>query len=62
MNYSEFLSATLDVKLLSEEYIKTLFSHFDTDGSGEITPENIREAMFSGGQRLSDEELDSIMK
>ena len=42
INYSEFLSATLDVKsFLSETKLRSVFSLFDTDNSGTITEENL---------------------
>ena len=38
INYSEFLSATIDVKrFLSDQRLRAIFSHFDTDSSGSIT-------------------------
>jgi len=42
INYSEFLSATLDVKtFLNDTKLRSVFSLFDTDGSGTITEENL---------------------
>ena len=42
INYSEFLVATLDVKsFLDDNKLKALYNQFDTDGSGQITKENI---------------------
>ena len=38
INYSEFLSATLDAsKFLTTQKLKAIFSMFDTDQSGKIT-------------------------
>lgn len=42
INYSEFLSATIDVKkFLTESKLRSIFQQFDTDNSGVITVENI---------------------
>ncbi len=42
INYTEFLVATLDVKkFISETKLRSVFSIFDTDGSGTITEENL---------------------
>lgn len=38
INYSEFLSATIEVqRVLTEERVWAIFKYFDTDDSGEIT-------------------------
>ena len=37
INYSEFIAATLDDQIyMREDYLKTAFKMFDTDGSGKI--------------------------
>lgn len=37
INYSEFIAATLDDQIyMREDYLKTAFNMFDTDGSGKI--------------------------
>jgi Ca2+-binding EF-hand superfamily protein len=46
INYSEFLSATIQVKsILTENRLLAIFNQFDTDKQGKITPENIIRAM-----------------
>ena len=46
INYTEFLVATMDVQnFLDEQKFNALFQQFDTDGSGNITAENIVSAM-----------------
>lgn len=46
INYSEFLSATIDIRsFLTEQKVQAIFQQFDTDNSGKITPENIYLAM-----------------
>ncbi len=45
INYSEFLAATISIKsVLTYDKLWALFKHFDTDETGVITPENIKEA------------------
>jgi calcium-dependent protein kinase len=46
INYSEFLSATIDAKsFLNDQRLLAVFNQFDTDGSQKITEENIYLAM-----------------
>ena len=46
INYSEFIAATISVKnFLDEKKIKAIFKQFDTDNSGEITSDDIVNAM-----------------
>ena len=46
INYSEFLSATIDVRtFLTKQKMQAIFQQFDTDNSGKITAENIYLAM-----------------
>ena len=63
INYSEFLAATISVKsVLTYEKLYALFKHFDTDDSGFITPENLKESFAVGGRDLSDEQVGIILK
>lgn len=39
-----------------------MFKHFDTDNSGVISMDNIREAMGKAGKHISKEELNEILK
>jgi len=46
INYSEFLSATINVRtFMTEQKMQAIFQQFDTDNSGKITQENIYLAM-----------------
>ena len=46
INYSEFLSATLDIKsFLTKQKTRAIFNQFDTDKTGHISAENIQFAM-----------------
>lgn len=63
IHYSEFLAATINVKdLLTDEHIVTLFDYFDTDNTGYISRENLKEAFKKAGKPLSEEDLDEIME
>ncbi|KAL0581448.1 translation elongation factor EF1B gamma [Marasmius crinis-equi] len=46
----------------SEEEIKQAFKVFDKDGSGSISAAELRHVMESLGERLSDAEIDAMMK
>lgn len=62
INYTEFLSATVSIKsVLTYEKLWALFKHFDTDDSGTITPDNLKEAFANAGRHLSDSDLKHIM-
>lgn len=51
INYTEFLSATVQIKsVLTYEKLWALFKHFDTDDSGTITPQNLKEAFANAGR------------
>jgi calcium-dependent protein kinase len=47
--------------VLTFDRLYALFRYFDTDSSGFITPENIREAFAKSGKALSNEELKHII-
>jgi len=62
INYTEFLAATVQIKsVLSYEKLWALFKHFDTDDSGSITPENLKEAFANAGRMLTDSDIKHIM-
>ena len=63
INYSEFLAATLDVKVfLNEEKLNAIFQQFDTDNSGTISQANIVTALSKMGHEITQVEMDEIMK
>ena len=42
INYSEFLAATMDDQIyMREDYLRTAFKMFDTDGSGKIDSQEV---------------------
>lgn len=58
INYSEFLSATINVRtFMTEQKMQAIFQQFDTDNSGKITQENIYLAMQKLGQEISRNEI-----
>eukprot|EP01016_Furgasonia_blochmanni_P010764 TRINITY_DN14627_c0_g1_i2.p1 TRINITY_DN14627_c0_g1~~TRINITY_DN14627_c0_g1_i2.p1 ORF type:complete len:466 (-),score=141.60 TRINITY_DN14627_c0_g1_i2:192-1589(-) len=62
INYTEFLTATLDRKLyLTKEKLWTAFKYFDVDNSNFITVKNLREAMARAGRKLNDNELQEMI-
>lgn len=63
ISYTEFIAATIDLEtFMNEKQFNALFNEFDTDGSGNISPENIVTAMNKIGHQITQEELQEIMK
>ena len=63
INYSEFLSATINVRtFMTEQKMQAIFQQFDTDNSGKITQENIYFAMQKLGQEISRDEIEDMIK
>lgn len=62
INYSEFLSATIDLhQFLDEQKLLAVFNQFDTDRSGKITDENIYYAMQKLGMEVPMAEIKQII-
>ena len=62
INYSEFLAATIKIsEHMTESKAMALFKQFDTDGSGDISPENILETMAKQGIHMTRDEILEIM-
>jgi len=62
INYTEFIAATISVKnILTEEKLLAIFKQFDTDGTGQITEQNIVDAMGKLGFKISPKEVEDIM-
>ena len=58
INYTEFMSATIDThKILNESRLRAIFQQFDTDNSNKITVDNIYYAMQKLGQEISKDEI-----
>jgi len=58
INYSEFLTATINVdQYLTEERRNALFSSIDIDQTGKITIDNIKNAFTKFGIEVSDDEI-----
>lgn len=63
INYSEFLSATLDIQnFLTDTKLLSVFNVFDTDHSGFITAENMRFAFQKLGQIVPNEVIQEIIR
>jgi calcium-binding protein CML len=45
-----------------EEELKESFKYFDKDGNGYITPNELRSVMLNIGEKLTDIELEQMMK
>ena len=50
IDYEEFICATINLSKLEREYgCQEAFAHFDTDGDGTITRDEIRQGLISSG-------------
>lgn len=62
INYTEFLAVTVDRrKALQHANLMFAFHHFDSDNSGYITAENLKECFRREGKHLSDDEIKAMM-
>lgn len=63
INYTEFLAATINPNILSEEKtIEGLFNQFDLDNDGVINKEELVLVFSKFGQEITTEEINIIMK
>jgi Ca2+-binding EF-hand superfamily protein len=63
IKYDEFLTATVDVgKFMTSNNINSIFSIFDFDNDGFITPENIVQSFTNIGEVISIEEAKAIIR
>ena len=63
INYSEFLTATLDYKhLVTEEKLWMMFKTFDTHDKNFITTRDISLAMSKLGKQMTEEEVKTSME
>jgi calcium-dependent protein kinase len=59
LNYTEFLMATVNLKeTCTDELITETFSHFDSNGKGYISSEDMHVALKKIGTQISDSEID----
>ena len=64
IDYTEFLAATIEARgVIAEERLAEAFDRIDSDDSGQISKENLKEFMRNGflGRSLSDEYLAEII-
>lgn len=64
IDYSEFVvAATNEAQLTTNEKLQAAFKMFDKDGSGIISPDEIKEVLsFGGTNTMSKAQVDSIVK
>ena len=63
INYSEFLTATVEVnKLMTDEKLWMMFKHFDVDDKDFITTDNISMTMSKMGKSFAKEDLTASMR
>jgi Ca2+-binding EF-hand superfamily protein len=64
IDYSEFVVAAMNEnQLTTNEKLQAAFKMFDKDGSGIISPEEIKEVLsFGGTNQLSKASIDAIVK
>jgi Ca2+-binding EF-hand superfamily protein len=63
INYTEFLSATLNTKnFLTEEVMQTLFDHYDVNRRGYLLRGDIKAAFTRAGKECTDQEIDQIFR
>ena len=62
INYTEFMTASLDKGLcLSKQNLWSAFKHFDTDNSGQITKDDLKEVFRRTGRAVSEVELNKML-
>lgn len=63
INYSEFLAATLSAKnTFKEAMLWALFKHFDVDGCGSITQDDIIETFQKTGKLVTQADLNTVFE
>lgn len=62
INYTEFLSVTVDRRrAITEDNLLFAFHHFDVDNSGHITAENLEECFRREGKHLVQDEITEML-
>lgn len=63
INYSEFLTATVEVKkFMTDEKLWMMFKQFDVDDKDFITAENISMTMTKMGKKITKDDLSASMR
>ncbi|KAI8498750.1 PREDICTED: calmodulin-like [Branchiostoma belcheri] len=64
LNFDEFLGMVYQVmsNQPAEETLREAFRTFDRDGNGYIDPQELKAAMASMGQRMTDAEIDEMIQ
>lgn len=62
IDYTEFIAACLQsYNYLKENHLKTAFSYFDKDGSGTISPEELKQCLQSEDFTLPEETVSRLL-
>lgn len=63
IKYSDFLAATLDVKLYYNEHkLWNIFKYFDVSNDDHITTDDLKEIMKRNGNNFTDDEISNMIK
>lgn len=62
ISYSDFLTRALDItREVEQDDLLRAFQHFDSDGSGKITKENLKDIMKRKGENLNEDEINELI-
>lgn len=62
INYSDFITRVVDIsKEVQQDDLIKAFQHFDSDNSGKITKEDLKNLMKRKGENLTDEEVEELL-
>lgn len=62
INYSDFMARVVDItKEVEQDDLLKAFQHFDSDGKGKITKEDLKNLMKRRGENLTDDEVDDLL-
>jgi Ca2+-binding EF-hand superfamily protein len=63
INYSEFISSTIDTKqFLNEARLQAIFQSFDIDNTQFISIQNLKDAFTKFGREITNAEIEQVMK
>jgi len=62
INYSDFMTRVVDItREVEHDDLVKAFQHFDSDNSGKITKEDLKNLMKRKGENLSDDEIEELL-
>lgn len=63
INYSDFLTRVVDItKEIEHDDLLKAFQHFDSDNSGKITKEDLKNMMKRKGEDMTDDEIEKLIQ